>query len=91
MKRNKKIKQLLDSDDVHFSSKPSPEQILEFLENFRLLQIASKPGDSTLISVRIPKQLLAAFKAQAEFEGKKYQTKLKELIFESLTKPKNHN
>ena len=73
-KRKAKVQQFLDRH----------EQIIDFIENFRLLQLADKPGDSTLISIRIPNKLLAAFKAQSEFEGIKYQSKIKELMLKSL-------
>lgn len=58
----------------------SPDQILRFLEEFRLLHAAPREGVSRLISVRVPEELLAAFKAKAELEGVPYQTQLKRLM-----------
>lgn len=67
------------------SAKLSPQQIVVFLENFRKLHSpnASKPK-TKLISIKIPEDLLAAFRLKAEAEGVKYQTKIKELMKKSL-------
>ena len=62
----------------------SQEEILDFLENFKNL-VATKPKSSTKpISLRIPEDLLAAFKSQARLEGIRYQTKIVELIRKSI-------
>lgn len=62
-----------------------PEQIIEFLENFRTLH-SQKSDPMRLISIRIPESLLSAFKLKAEASGARYQTKLKELMKEWLDK-----
>ena len=61
-------------------SKMTPEQVLRFLEDFRRLHAAPTKGASRLISMRVPEDLLAAFKAKAELEGVAYQTQIKRLM-----------
>jgi predicted DNA binding CopG/RHH family protein len=65
-----------------------PEQIVRFLEDFRLLQ--AKPArapKSRLISLKVPEPLLEAFKARAEREGVAYQTQIKRLMSAWLAAP----
>jgi len=62
----------------------SNEQILEFLESFRRMQ--EKPVQSKLISLKVPELLLQTFKQQCDFEGLKYQTKIKSLMFNWVNK-----
>jgi len=60
----------------------SPEQVLEFLESYRLLQT---PATSTkLISLKVAEPLLQAFRQRCELEGLKYQTQIKTLMREWL-------
>ena len=60
----------------------SPEQILAFLEQFRLMQssLSQTPTCSKLISLKVPEDLLATFRAKCEIEGVKYQTQIKVLM-----------
>ena len=58
------------------------EQILVFLDSFRRMH--EKPTKSTRISLNIPDPLLKTFRQQCEFEGVKYQTKIKALMSEWL-------
>ena len=58
----------------------TPEQILEFLEAFRLLQSGKKKQPGKLISIKIDPELLHAFKLKAGQQGIPYQTKIKELM-----------
>jgi predicted DNA binding CopG/RHH family protein len=61
--------------------KMTPEQIVEFLENFRELQAnAAKPAKSRLISLKVPEPLLASFKTKARLSGVPYQTQIKRLM-----------
>jgi predicted DNA binding CopG/RHH family protein len=56
----------------------STESILEYLENFRLMQ---QPVDKTrLISLKVPESLLASFKAKSGLNQLKYQTQIKKLM-----------
>ncbi len=58
----------------------TPLQILEFLEQYRLMQ--SKQAASKLISMKVPEPLLQAFRRKCELEGLKYQTQIKKLMQE---------
>jgi predicted DNA binding CopG/RHH family protein len=56
----------------------STEAILDYLDNFRLMQ---QPTDKTrLISIKIPESLLASFRAKSELHQTKYQTQIKKLM-----------
>lgn len=57
----------------------TPEQIIDFLENYRQL-MANTPQKCQLISMKIEPSLLAAFKQKAKLEGIPYQTKIKQLM-----------
>lgn len=64
----------------------TPEQIIEFLENYRLL-VAKIPEKCQLISLKIEPSLLNAFKQKACLEGIHYQTKVKQLMRDWITAP----
>ncbi len=64
--------------------KMKPEQVLQFLEDFRELQKSRKPVKSKLISIKIPEDLLESFKAKANHKGRPYQTLIKDLMKEWL-------
>ena len=57
----------------------TPDQIIEFLENYRML-FSSTREKSQLISIKIEPSLLKAFKRKAELEGVLYQTQIKNLM-----------
>lgn len=57
----------------------TPEQIIEFLENYRML-FSTVPEKSQLISLKIEPSLLKAFKRRAQLEGVPYQTQIKKLM-----------
>jgi predicted DNA binding CopG/RHH family protein len=60
-----------------------PEQIVQFLEEFRELH-AERAGaperSSTAISLRVPDKLLRAFRARAKALGVPYQSQIKQLM-----------
>jgi predicted DNA binding CopG/RHH family protein len=58
--------------------------ILEFLEQFQELQNLQAKHTSKLISIKIPEQLLAAFRFKAQREGVPYQTMIKRLMMDWL-------
>ena len=60
----------------------SSEQVLEFLESYRLLQAPA--AASKLISIKVPEPLLQAFRQKCELEGVKYQSQIKRLMQEWL-------
>ena len=57
----------------------SPDEIARFLDDFQHLH-ANKTTKSKLISIKVPEDLLAAFKARARLEGVPYQTQIKKLM-----------
>ena len=61
----------------------STEDIVHFLDDFRRMH-ASSPAKSKLISIKVPEDLLGAFRARAELEGTRYQTQIKKLMREWL-------
>ena len=63
------------------------EQIIRFLDDFRQLHGGTTSSKSKLISIKIPENLLNAFKSQAAREGTPYQTQIKKLMREWLVKP----
>lgn len=63
----------------------TPGQILQFLDEFRQLHGADKRSRSKLISIKVPENLLGAFRTRAELEGVPYQTQIKVLMKEWVT------
>jgi predicted DNA binding CopG/RHH family protein len=62
----------------------TPKQTLEFLENYRLMQVG---GDRTkLISMKVSESLLAAFRQKCDLAEVKYQTQIKILMAQWLEK-----
>jgi uncharacterized protein (DUF4415 family) len=59
----------------------TPDQILEFLENYRIL-MGQTPEKCQLISLKIEPSLLNAFKQQSKLNGVHYQTQIKRLMRE---------
>jgi len=57
----------------------TPEQILEFLEDFRTMMAATSEK-CKLISMKIEPSLLKAFKYKSELSGVPYQTQIKKLM-----------
>lgn len=62
-----------------------PEDILKFLDAFRRLYSPAARKDSRTISVRVPENLLDAFKAKARLHEVPYQTQIKKLMMEWVT------
>ena len=56
------------------------EEIARFLEDFRLLHGGGRPGPARPISLRVPDDLLTAFKAKAARLNIRYQTQIKNLM-----------
>jgi len=76
--------QTFSDDYLDQCRRMTPDQVIRFLEDFRTLQ-SSRPSRSKLISLKVPENLLAAFKARAELAGVPYQTLIKQLMREWLT------
>jgi predicted DNA binding CopG/RHH family protein len=69
--------------------KMTPDQIIQFLDDFRQLyghrtEIRSR---SKLISLKVPEDLLNVFKKQAMLAGTPYQTQIKALMTEWVLGP----
>lgn len=67
----------------------SADQIIEFLENYRML-FSMIPEKSQLISIKIEPSLLKAFKRRAELENTPYQTQIKRLMKNWITLDMRH-
>lgn len=81
---NKKGLQLHNKDGADTSG-ATVDQLLEFLESYRLLNdssIEKKP--LKLISLKIDPDFLVLFRQKCELEGIPYQTKIKALMEEWL-------
>jgi predicted DNA binding CopG/RHH family protein len=64
----------------------SPDQTLQFLDDFRRLH-GSKPAPSKLISMKVPQDLLKAFRAKADLTATPYQAQIKRLMREWVLGP----
>lgn len=64
------------------SAKATPAQVLQYLEQFRLMQASTVTSSSAskLISLKVPEDLLGLFRARCDLEGIKYQTQIKSLM-----------
>lgn len=58
----------------------SSDQILVFLDEFRLLHSGKQDSMSRLISLKVPETLLRAFKTKAHLKEIRYQTQIKKLM-----------
>lgn len=61
----------------------SPDEIARFLDEFRRLH-GKRKSRSKLISMKVPEDLLSAFKTRAKLDGIPYQTKIKRLMADWL-------
>ncbi|MGE0173535.1 MAG: hypothetical protein AB7T49_12130 [Oligoflexales bacterium] len=75
-----KTPQIFDNDALEGQSVLTTEQIILFVENFRVLVSEARPSKSKLISIKVPESLLATFKTKSMLENVPYQTKIKELM-----------
>jgi predicted DNA binding CopG/RHH family protein len=67
------------------SRKVSPEQALEFLEGFRKMQ-TGKDEPTKAISLRVPGNILTAYKTLAASEGRAYQSMMIQALRAYLAK-----
>jgi uncharacterized protein (DUF4415 family) len=82
--------QYFSDDYLAHCREMSTEQILRFLDDFRRLH-GAKPAASKLISIKVPEDLLDAFKAKAKLAGTPYQTRIKALMKDWLLEAQNNN
>lgn len=81
----KKALQHFDPKILAEAKNYTPEDIVEFIEEFRELQAAvtaqKKPTQpSILISMKVPKDLLESFRQKAKKSDVPYQTQIKRLM-----------
>ena len=61
----------------------TPEQAVEFLESFRIMN-AEMDEPTSPVSIRIPANILRAIKIKAKAENKKYQSVMVEYLRKGL-------
>jgi predicted DNA binding CopG/RHH family protein len=74
-----KAVQYFSDDYLEQCRELSAEQIIRYLDDFRCL-LAAQPKPSKLISIKVPEDLLNAFKAKSRLAGTPYQTQIKALM-----------
>jgi uncharacterized protein (DUF4415 family) len=58
----------------------STEQIVRYLEDFRVVNMPLKKPRSKLISIKIETDLLETFKTKARLDGVPYQSRIKAIM-----------
>ena len=73
--------QFFSKDYLERCRSMSPEQVVAFLDGFRLLHAPRQDrAKSRLISLKVPEPLLEAFRTKARLRGTPYQTQIKRLM-----------
>ncbi|MEI6806089.1 MAG: CopG family antitoxin [Myxococcaceae bacterium] len=75
-----KALQMFSNEYLEYAKQLTPRQIVDFLEDFRQIAAAGQPQKSKLISMKVPQNLLDAFKIQAKLAGRPYQSLIKDLM-----------
>lgn len=79
--------QLFSDDYLNQCQQMTTEQIVTFLDDFRRLHGQSgSQAKSKLISLKVSEDLLRAFKQKAKLEGLRYQTQIKTLMRDWLSR-----
>ena len=84
-----RVVQKFSSEYLALCGKMTPDQIVKFLEGFRKLHAdrnTMETARSKLISMKVDKRLLDVFKKQCRFLGTPYQTQIKRLMTDWLTR-----
>lgn len=81
----KKPVQYFSKEYLERSSKLTPDQIVEFLEDFQKM-MSETSEKCQLISLKVEPSLLRAFKMKSKLSGVAYQTKIKQLMKDWLAK-----
>jgi predicted DNA binding CopG/RHH family protein len=71
--------QYFNGDYLERAKELNPDQILQFLEDFRILH-SRESEKCKLISIKIEPSLLRAFKTKCELLGIPYQKEIKKLM-----------
>ena len=74
-----KALQRFTNEHLEYGKSLTPDQVLRFLDDFRRLH-GNRPSVSKLISMKVPEDLLDAFKTRAKITGTPYQTQIKKLM-----------
>lgn len=77
----KRAIQYFNKEYLERCSRMTPDQILEFLEDYRML-LFQAPEKCQQINIKIEPSLLHVFKQKAELDGVPYQTQIKRLMRE---------
>jgi len=77
----KKTLQVASRSRRKLDQKITPEQALEFLNEFQLL-MQGQEGPTRLISLRVPERLLEVFRAKCDRSSRRYQTQILALMRE---------
>ncbi len=72
--------QYFSEDYLEYCRSLTPESIVEFLDQYREIAQAGSRSPSKLISIKVPENLLCAFKFKAKTKGQPYQSVIKELM-----------
>ena len=80
----KKTIQMFDVEKLAVSRKLSPDQVVRWLDDYRLMMLGPKKIKSKLISIKVPEDLLELFRSKAAANDVPYQTKIKILMTEWL-------
>ena len=75
----KTVQMALSEEYLERCSEMSIREIARFLDDFRRLQVPRKSA-TKLISIKVPEDLLEAFKTKSTLEGLRYQTQIKQLM-----------
>ncbi|MFT7525553.1 MAG: putative DNA binding CopG/RHH family protein [Arenicella sp.] len=74
-----KTTQHFSEDYLQRCGQMSTDEIVSFLDDYRKIH-GGQPSVSKLISIKVPQNLLDAFKAKARLTGTPYQTQIKMLM-----------
>ncbi|MBT8062475.1 MAG: BrnA antitoxin family protein [Gammaproteobacteria bacterium] len=80
-----KTLQMFSDDYLENCRQMSPVEIVTFLDDFRRLH-GKQAAASKLISMKVPEDLLNAFKTQSRLIGTPYQSQIKRLMRQWLEK-----
>lgn len=80
-----KTVQYFSDEYLEKCSKMTSGQILQFLEDFRIMYFEASPQKSRLISIKIKENLLESFKVKAQLTNIPYQTQIKRLMKDWLS------
>jgi len=80
----KKALQSFSDEYLEQCKQLTPDQIVQFLDDFRYIAAAAQKSKSKLISIKVPEHLLRAFKTKASLQKRPYQSIIKELMTDWL-------